>query len=185
MDCILEGSDYEELFIIAHGALTDSKNANKSFDLNQEIKDLYEAFKEDQAYAIGLIQAYPSQLYMALGHTKELSKYHRSKGLSTDELLDLSEQFEDVKNVINYVGQDQADQEALEAINNSIQKEAEKPTELPKLTPDQIDKQTQILVNHINDFIFKGISGMTTTGQQALLDEKGKWTQEKNPELNF
>jgi len=185
MNCILDGSDYEELFIIAHGALTDSKNNNKPFDLNQEIKDLYEAFKDDQAYAIGLVQAYPSQLVMALTHTRELSKYHRSKGLTLDLLEDLTDTFEDINAVSKYLSPDQADKESIDAIDDSIKDQAEKPTILPKLTPDQIDKQTAILTNLVKEFIFKGVSGMATTGQQALLDPSGKWTQEKNPELDF
>jgi len=38
MNCILDGSDYEELFIIAHGALTDSKNNNKPFGGRKRIE---------------------------------------------------------------------------------------------------------------------------------------------------
>lgn len=134
MNFTLDRNDHKNLFGFAHAALTDSKNANKPFDLNQEIKDLYEALKDDQAYAIGLVQAYPSQLYMALGHTRELSKYHISKGLSTDELLDLAEQFEDINAVVAYLNLEQTDIDAIKAVNNRIQNEVKKPVEVQKST---------------------------------------------------
>lgn len=145
MNFTLDRNDHKNLFGFAHGALTDSKNANKSFDLNQEIKDLYEAFKEDQAYAIGLIQAYPSQLVMALTHTKELSKYHRSKGLSTDELLDLVDEFEDINAVVAYLNLEQTDIDAIRAVNNRIQNEVKKPVEVQKSTSYKKVSQTTVV----------------------------------------
>lgn len=187
MNCTLDRNDYKNLFGFAHAALLDSLKANKPFDLDSEIQSLYDDFKdEDPAFAIGLVQAYPTQLYMALGHTRELSKYHRQNGLSTDTLLELAEEFENIDNVIAKVTDTRITEEEVNEIKEETIQNLETPKQSKKLSPDEIEDSTKSLEKTEDDnFDARNPSAVSSTGNNRKKDNTGNIMDVLDEEQNF
>jgi len=145
MNSTLTKEDYKNLFGFAHAALSDSMKSNKPFDLKTEIETLYVSHKEDDPiFALGLVQAYPSQLFSVLGYAKELSKFHRQNGLSSDELLELKDSFENIDNVTNYLNDNNIiSSEEISELKSEVIQNAKKPQKIEKPTIDEIEKETK------------------------------------------
>lgn len=181
MICVLDANDYEDLFMIAYGALQDSKDSGKPFDLNAEVASLYEDFSDDEAYALGLVQAFPSQLLSAMSFDQPLMMHHLG---SLQAIGNLQVEFDNLNNVRAAVGLQAVDDVDINQLKDEIRQDAQAIPQEKIPTLDKVLEQTKKFLSSIH-FVFKVVSPLTTTGQQAEKDNNGNWTQTKDAEQDF
>lgn len=183
MNCALTNEQQKQLLAKVYKDLQRLAKAEGPFSLEGYVKNFHDIVlnkSKDNALALTYAQLVPEFMNLAFTGRKELKQSLRNKGLSSDALDDMVESFQNINNVIKVIGSP-LDQETVDTVQESIAQELEQPAEPEPLTPEEVSAESL----EVNKYPYKTSTVLSSTGQEGLVDETGKWTNVKDPEQQF
>ena len=187
MNCTLTTKQLEQLFGKVYKDLQKLSQSTDPFSIKGYASDIHNLIlekTEDPALALSYAQQIPEFIDLALTGKRELVKKLRKKGLNLEELADTIDEFENIDKVQDAVGSTKSTVKEIKETIDSVAQDQRKATVSEPTSPDVLDKAAQELL----EFIFKAVTGLSTTGQQGIkefLETYDKITNIKNPEETF
>lgn len=184
MICALTITQQKQLLAKVYKDLLEKSKSDKEFSLQNYIKEMHDLVLKhtgNKKLALTYSQLVPEYVGLVLMASKDLKKQLREKGLNVEEVEDYIDKYEDFNNVSNDMN-DELTLEKVEDLKTSLTEDLKQPEELPEVTAETIKQENEELRKL---FLFKAFSLLSTTGQQAIVDEDGKYTNMKDPEKEF
>jgi hypothetical protein len=171
MNCTLTLPQQQQFYAKVFKDLSVIADNQTSYDLKNYINDFYEqvvAASNDTSLGLTYIQLLPRIIGTIINKNPNIRKHFRDNTISTDDVLDLRDSFEDITNVEKYIRVKELTPDKLEQIRKKA-----------GIVGSQLEKASQ--TDEDLDFQAKHESGLNTTGQEEEVDADGEFTGEADP----
>jgi hypothetical protein len=171
MNCTLTLPQQQQFYAKVFKDLSVIADNQTSYDLKNYINDFYEqvvAASNDTSLGLTYIQLLPRIVGTIINKNPNIRKHFRDNTISTDDVLDLRDSFEDITNVEKYIRVKELTPDKLEQIRKKA-----------GIVGSQLEKASQ--TDEDLDFQAKHESGLNTTGQEEEVDADGEFTGEADP----
>jgi hypothetical protein len=168
MNCSLSLPQQQQFYAKVFKDLSVITDNKTSYDLKNYINDFYEqvvAASNDAALGLTYVQLLPRIVGTIINKNPNIRKHFRDNNISTDDVLDLRDSFEDIINVEKYIQVKELTADKLEQIRKKA-----------GIVSSQLEKASQ--TDEDLDFQAKHSSGLNTTGQEEEVDADGEFTGE-------
>lgn len=168
MNCSLSLPQQQQFYAKVFKDLSVITDNKTPYDLKNYINDFYEqvvAASNDAALGLTYVQLLPRIVGTIINKNPNIRKHFRDNNISTDDVLDLRDSFEDIINVEKYIQVKELTADKLEQIRKKA-----------GIVSSQLEKASQ--TDEDLDFQAKHSSGLNTTGQEEEVDADGEFTGE-------
>jgi hypothetical protein len=170
MNCTLTLPQQQQFYAKVFKDLSVIVDNKTPYNLKNYINDFYEqvvAASNDTSLGLTYIQLLPRIVGTIVNKNPNIRKHLRDNQISTDDVLDLRDSFEDISAVEKYIRVKELTPDKLEQIRKKA-----------GIVGSQLEKVSQ--VDDDLDFQAKHTSGLNTTGQEEEVDADGEFTGEVN-----
>jgi hypothetical protein len=168
MNCSLSLPQQQQFYAKVFKDLSVITDNKTPYDLKTYINDFYEqvvAASKDTTLGLTYVQLLPRIVGTIINKNPNIRKHFRDNNISTDDVLDLRDSFEDIINVEKYIQVKELTPDKLEQIRKKA-----------GIVSSQLEKASQS--DEDLDFQAKHSSGLNTTGQEEEVDADGEFTGE-------
>ena len=168
MNCSLSLPQQQQFYAKVFKDLSVITDNKTPYDLKTYVNDFYEqvvAASKDTSLGLTYVQLLPRIIGTIVNKNPNIRKHFRDNNISTDDVLDLRDNFEDIINVEKYIQVKELTPDKLEQIRKKA-----------GIVSSQLEKASQ--TDEDLDFQAKHSSGLNTTGQEEEVDADGEFTGE-------
>ena len=168
MNCSLSLPQQQQFYAKVFKDLSVITDNKTPYDLKTYVNDFYEqvvAASKDTSLGLTYVQLLPRIIGTIVNKNPNIRKHFRDNNISTDDVLDLRDSFEDIINVEKYIQVKELTPDKLEQIRKKA-----------GIVSSQLEKASQ--TDEDLDFQAKHSSGLNTTGQEEEVDADGEFTGE-------
>ena len=172
MNCSLSALQQQQFYAKVFKDLSVITDNKTPYNLKDYINEFYEqvvAASNDPSLGLTYIQLLPRIVATIVNKNPNVRKHLRDNQISTDDVLDLRDSFEDVTVVEKYLAVKELSPERLEQVRKKA-----------GIVSSQLEKATE-LSNDI-EFQAKHTTGLVTTGQEEEVNDEGELTGEADPD---
>ena len=172
MNCSLSALQQQQFYAKVFKDLSVITDNKTPYNLKDYINEFYEqvvAASNDPSLGLTYIQLLPRIVATIVNKNPNVRKHLRDNQISTDDILDLRDSFEDVTVVEKYLAVKELSPERLEQVRKKA-----------GIVSSQLEKATE-LSNDI-EFQAKHTTGLVTTGQEEEVNDEGELTGEADPD---
>jgi len=172
MNCSLSALQQQQFYAKVFKDLSVITDNKTPYNLKDYINEFYEqvvAASNDPSLGLTYIQLLPRIVATIVNKNPNVRKHLRDNQISTDDVLDLRDSFEDITAVEKYLAVKELSPERLEQVRKKA-----------GIVSSQLEKATE-LSNDI-EFQAKHTTGLVTTGQEEEVNDEGELTGEADPD---
>ena len=172
MNCSLSALQQQQFYAKVFKDLSVITDNKTPYNLKDYINEFYEqvvAASNDPSLGLTYIQLLSRIVATIVNKNPNVRKHLRDNQISTDDVLDLRDSFEDVTVVEKYLAVKELSPERLEQVRKKA-----------GIVSSQLEKATE-LSNDI-EFQAKHTTGLVTTGQEEEVNDEGELTGEADPD---
>ncbi len=172
MNCSLSALQQQQFYAKVFKDLSVITDNKTPYNLKDYVNQFYEqvvAASNDPSLGLTYIQLLPRIVATIVNKNPNVRKHLRDNQISTDDVLDLRDSFEDVTVVEKYLAVKELSPERLEQVRKKA-----------GIVSSQLEKATE-LSNDI-EFQAKHTTGLVTTGQEEEVNDEGELTGEADPD---
>jgi hypothetical protein len=172
MNCSLSGLQQQQFYAKVFKDLSVITDKKTPYNLKDYINQFYEqvvAASNDTSLGLTYIQLLPRIIATIVNKNPNIRKHFRDNQISTDDVLDLRDSFEDIAAVEKYLAVKELSPEKIEEIRKKA-----------GIVGSQLERGAQSSVDL--EFQAKHTTGFVTTGQEEEIDDAGVPTGEADPD---
>ena len=172
MNCSLSALQQQQFYAKIFKDLSVITDNKTPYNLKDYVNQFYEqvvAASNDPSLGLTYIQLLPRIVATIVNKNPNIRKHLRDNQISTDDVLDLRDSFEDITVVEKYLAVKELSPERLEQVRKKA-----------GIVSSQLEKATE-LSNDI-EFQAKHTTGLVTTGQEEEVNDEGELTGEADPD---
>jgi len=172
MNCSLSALQQQQFYAKVFKDLSVITDNKTPYNLKDYVNQFYEqvvAASNDPSLGLTYIQLLPRIVATIVNKNPNVRKHLRDNQISTDDVLDLRDSFEDVTVVEKYLAVKELSPERLEQVRKKA-----------GIVSSQLEKATE-LSNDI-EFQAKHTTGLVTTGQEEEVNDEGELIGEADPD---
>jgi len=172
MNCSLSALQQQQFYAKVFKDLSVITDNKTPYNLKDYINQFYEqvvAASNDTSLGLTYIQLVPRIIATIVNKNPNIRKHFRDNQISTDDILDLRDSFEDITVVEKYLAVKELSPERLEQVRKKA-----------GIISSQLERATQLSSDI--EFQAKHTTGLVTTGQEEEVNEEGELTGEADPD---